>query len=538
MDNHEKTSERHALVARVARGFGAGRISRRDSMKLLLGAGFTAGAAGSLLSAAGPARAAEPRKGGRFRLATNLHGPNDTLDPVMMESGLDYYRGAAYYNGLTRFNEDLSLTPELAEEYSANADATEFTFKLRQGVEFHDGKKLTADDVIYSMNRHLGEDSVSGAKALVSMIKEWKKVDTHTVKAILETPNSDLPAILATAHFKIVQDGASGEYFQKPAGTGPFVCEEFNPGIRSIGRRNENYWRETAHVEEFESFAITDSTSRVNALLARDVDMIMAIDPNLIDQVEATEGMDVVSIPSGAYSDIVAMLDREPGNNPDFVMGLKYLQRRDRVVQTILKGHGTIGNDHPIGPAYNEHCADLEQRAYDPDKAKFHLEKSGVTSAVIHAADIGNGLVDMCLMLQREAQKIGFNLEVKRVPNDGYWGTVWMKQPLMVSNWNMRPTANTMLSFAYASTAPWNESQWKDEAFDELLLAARAEPDAALRSEMFCDMQRMIRDGAGTLIAAHPNLVDGKASYVQGVPEIPLGPLGSGALPESVWIDA
>src|SRR5690606_31042414 len=116
---------------------------------------------------------------------------------------------------------------ELAEEFSSNADATEWTFKLRRGVEFHDGSKLTADDVIWSMNRHLGDDSKSKAKTLVSSVREWKRVDGHTVKAVLDAPNSDLPAILGTHHFKILKEGTAD--FQAPVGTGPFKLAEFKP---------------------------------------------------------------------------------------------------------------------------------------------------------------------------------------------------------------------------------------------------------------------------------------------------------------------
>ena len=178
------------------------------------------------------------------------------------------------------------------------------------------------------MSRHLGEDSVSTANKLVSMISEWKKVDSHTVKAILATPNSDLPQILGTFQFKVVQDGGAEKegYFNLPAGTGPFRITEFTPGVRSLHQRNPDYWRDGPNVDELEIFAITDNVARVNALISGDIDIMGNIDPKAIKQVEATDGVEIFSVESGATTHIVAMVDRPPTDNKDLVLGLKYLQ--------------------------------------------------------------------------------------------------------------------------------------------------------------------------------------------------------------------
>ena len=414
-----------------------------------------------------------------------------------------------------------------------------YTFKLRRGVKFHDGKDFTADDVVYTMMRHHGEASKSKAKSLVTMVTEWKKTGSHEVQAILDSPNADLPAILGTFHFKVIQNGGEGEYFQKPVGTGPFVCKEFTPGVRSMGVRNDNYWNDEGgpYLDELETFAITDTVSRVNALISGDVHVIGNADPKAYKQIEGTDGVELYSVPSGAYMDIVCMRDRAPGDSNDFVLALKYLQRRKRIVRSILKGHGTVGNDHPISPAYAEHCKDLEQRPYDPDKAKFHLKKSGVTKTELEVAEVGPGLTDMCLMLQREAKKIGLDLNVKRVPGDGYWGAVWMKKPIHVSSWNMRPTGNVMLTLAYAPNAPWNESQYsKSERMGELLAMSRAEQDQAKRGEMFCEMQKIVRDEYGTIIPVHRNYVDAIRSNVKGMTKVPLAGTGGMEWPEYAWL--
>ena len=438
------------------------------------------------------------------------------------------------YNSLCQINEDLTTRPELAEEYSANQDNSEWTFKLRKDVRFHDGTKFSADDVIYSMGRHYGEKSTSTAKTLVADVKEWKKVDSHTVKAILKGPNSDLPVILGTPQFKIIKDGTTD--FLNPVGTGPYKLAEFKPGIRTIHHRDEHYWREGGNVDEIEITAITDKVARTSALLSGDIDLMQSLDPKAIRKVEATDGVSVWSVPSGQYMGICCMTNASPGNNRDFVLAMKYIQRRKKIVKSILKGQGTVGNDHPVNIAYGiDHCSELAQRAHDLDKAKFHLKKSGITSAELNVAEVTPGITDTCLLAQREAQKIGLDLQIKKVPNDGYWGAVWMKTPLNVVSWNMRPTANVMLNIAFAPDAPWNDTLWKDERMGKWLVEARAAKDPAKRHELYCAMQTLINEESGMVIPAHLNYVDGKSDKIEGIGRMPLGSLGGYEWPEFAW---
>lgn len=146
--------------------------------------------------------------------------------------------------------------------------------------------------------------------------------------------------------------------------------------------------------------------------------------------------------------------------------------------------------------------------------------------------------MDQALYLQAEAAKIGMNVQVKKVTNDGYWGAVWMKVPFFVSGWNMRPTANIFLSLAFASTAKWNETAWQNEQFDELLVKVRSVTDPVLRKQMYCDMQNMIRDTAGQIITAHRSYIDGAADHVKGRTAVPLNNFGGSESPPYLWRDA
>ena len=522
-------------IKALQRRFRGGGMSRREFIAATGTLGVSAALAESLLTASG-AMAATPKKGGSIVFASNLHGPDDQMDPSLFTSGIDYTRGRATYNSLTQILDDMSLHPELAEEWSANNDATSYTFKLRKGVEFHDGTPFTADDVVWSMNRHLGEESPSTGKALVSTVREWVKVDSHTVRAELKSPDSDLPIKLGEKQFKIVK--ADTEDFRVGNGTGPFLLESFEPGVRSLHVRNPNYWREGANLDALEITAITDPIARVNALIAGDVDIINNVDAKSVELIEQTEGVRINSTPSGLYGGICCLKNAEPGMNDDFVKGLQFIQDRERIVRSILKGHGTVGNDHPIGPAYGaDHCSELPIRPFDPDQAKFHLDRSGYSSAELFVAPVTTGILDTCLLMQANLKKIGFDLSIRQVPTDGYWGAVWMKEPLNVVSWNQRPTANAMLAIQFASTSSWNDTFWFNERFDELLKAQLAVTDPAVRHEMLCEMQTLVHSGSGMVIPYHVNLLDGASDKVHGIPRVPLGGVGAYEFPEFVWLE-
>ncbi len=513
----------------------AGGCSRRDVMKLMAVTGVTLATAQNLLGTGGEAMAMTPKKGGSIRMASSLHGPDDQLDPALFTSTIDYTRGRATYNSLVQHANDLTPQPELAESFTPNKDATEWTFKLRKDVRWHDGSKFTPEDAVYSMNRHLTEDSTSVIKAVLSSVKEWKKSGPNEIKAIMNSPNADLPTLLGVYQAKIIKEGSKGGGM----GTGPYKMESFEPGVKSIHSRNDDYWREGANLDSIEITAITDPVARSNALISGDMQLVTQVDPKAIRQVEQAPGVRVSSIPAGTYMGICCLTNTAPGNNPDFVKGMQYIQDRKRIVKRILKGHGTMGNDQPINAAYGtDFCSELPQREFDPDKAKFHFKKSGVTSAEVYSAPVVAGIEEAVLLAQTNCAKIGFDLKVKKVPTDGYWGAVWMVEPVNVVTWNMRPTANSMMAIGFAPGAAWNDTYWNNPRMGELLTKSLSETDPDKRHAMYCEMQTLIHNECGMVIPAHVNILDGVSDRVQGLPTVPLGQLGACEWPEFAWLSS
>jgi peptide/nickel transport system substrate-binding protein len=523
----------HRLFGALQRG-----ASRRDVLAMLLAGGMQAGLAGSLATLATTAHAQTPRKGGRITAATNSSGVNDTLDPARQANQMDYCRGFMFYNGLTSLDGSLTPQPALAEEFTTQ-DATTWVFKLRKGVTFHDGKPLTPADVVFSLMRHKDAATASRAKVLADQIESVTASGPNEVTIRLVSPNADLPAILGTFHFHIVKEGTTD--FNAGIGTGPYKVKEFKPGVRSIAVRNENYWKPNRpYLDEIEFVGITDESARVNALLAGQLDLVSTVSPRSVERVTAGGKHAIFETKSTSYTDLIMRRDGSPGNNPDFVKAMKYLFNREQLLKSIQMGRGVVANDQPIAASNRFHFKGLPQRPYDSEKAKWHLKKAnlGSTPIPVVASPAATNSVEMALVMQHAARQIGLNLDVKRMPADGYWSTHWMKHPVGFGNINSRPTADLALTLFFKSDAPWNEAAWKNEKFDQLLVAARGETDAAKRARMYADMQVMIHDEGGIGIPMFISSLDGHSSRLKGLSPIPLGGLMGASFAEHVWLDA
>ena len=540
MDDKKKSSldhligadESQRLMSCMQRG-----ATRRDILKILMAGGVQATLAGGLATTAMTAHAQTPRRGGRITVASDTASVSDTLDPAKQSNKTDYCRGTMIYNGLTTLDASLTPQPALAESF-ATKDAKVWVFKLRKGVSFHDGKPLTPADVVFSLLRHKDPATASKAKPLADQIESVKESGPGEVTITLTAPNADLPVIVGTFHFHIVKAGTTD--FNAGIGTGPYKLKEFKPGIRSVMVRNDNYWKPgKPYLDEIELVGIGDESARVNALLAGSLDLVANLNPRSIERIKGSAGYAILETQSGAYTDLILRKDVGPGANPDFVMAMKYLLDREVMRKNITLGHAVLGNDQPIDPTNRFYLAGLPQRQMDLDKAKFHLQKSGITGRVpVVASTAAMYSVDIATVMQQSAQRIGLELELKRMPAEGYWSNHWLNSPVGFGNVNPRPSADVLLTQFFQSSAPWNESRYKSEKFDQLLTGARAEIDVGKRKQMYADMQTLIHEQAGIGIPMFLASLDGYSSKLKGLSPIPLGGMMGYAFAENVWLDA
>ena len=513
-------------------------VSRREAMRILLAGGILASPASGLLARAASSSSRTPRKGGRIKVASASGSAMDTLDPAKGSGGTDYTRAHMFYNGLTVL--DAKLVPQMAlAESIENEGALRWTIKLRKDVHFHDGKPFTSADVVYSLLRHKPPATHSKVLSVAEQMEEVKATSPHEVQIKLSSPNADFPVILGTSHFLIVKEGATD--FSTAIGTGPYKCKEFTPGVRSIAVRNNAYWKPgKPYLDEIELISIENEISRVNALLSGEVHIINPVDPRSAQRVAATGAHAIIESKLGEYTDLVMRDELGPARNPDFVLAMKYLLDREQMRRTVFRGFAMLGNDQPIPLNHRFYFPGLPQRPYDPEQAKFHLKKSGLVGATlpIVASVAATGSLDMAQLLQLSAQQIGLTLHINRVPAGGYWTDRWMKHPLGFGNVNPRPSADMLFTLFFKSNAVWNESGWKNEKFDQLLIAARAQTNEAKRKQLYADMQVLVHEHCGVGIPLFRSTVDGYSTNIKGYGASPLGGFMGFTFAEHVWLEA
>ncbi|MEQ8654868.1 MAG: ABC transporter substrate-binding protein [Kiloniellales bacterium] len=521
-----------ALIA----GVEGGRWSRRRVLQGAVASGAALGAAS--LWRPGQAEAGTPKRGGIFRVGLHDANTADTLDPATANGEFTVEMAYAIRNCLTEILPDGTVVGELAEGWEASSDAAQWTFTLREGITFHNGKPLTAADVRDSLLYHLGEDSKSGGKALLATVTDIK-ADGNKVIITTSSGYADLPYALADFHFTVCPSDGAGKIDVSGPGTGPYVVEMFEAGVGADLTRNPNYFKDgRAHFDGVKFLAINDPAARANALLTDEVDAISDIELKTARLFAQQDEVVIDDVPSGAHATLPMDMRVAPFDNHDVRMALKLAIDRQGAVDRALRGFGSIGNDQPISPSM-PYYTPLPQREYDPEKAKHHLKKAGLDSlkVTLSAADSAfNGAVDLAVLYSEDAKKAGIDIEVKREPNDGYWSNVWMKKPFVVSTWSARPTPDVMFSTAYKSGADWNESRFSNERFDKLLAEAKSELDNVKRTELYHEMMQIVRDDGGVVIPFFRNRVMGRRTNVEHEAKISgISPLDGSRAAERWW---
>jgi len=505
-------------IDQMSKLYASGKIDRRTFMQSAVALGLTISAASTM---AVRAEAATPKSGGTMRIG-NAHGSTtDSLDPATYENGFHLLLAEGVFNYLVEQAPNGDLIGELAESYEASPDASIWTFKIRKGVTFHDGKPLTTEDVVNSFNHHRGDASKSAVKGLLGSLKNLTAKGDSVVFE-LNAGNADFPYIMTDYHFTIrPSDGKGGIDWASGNGTGGYVLKNFQPGVKAEYTRNPNYWKDgRAHVDEVQHLSIVDVTARQNALMNNEVDMIDRVDPKTVHLLKRVPTIDIMESTGYLHYTFPMRLDVQPFGNYDLRMAMKLSVKRQELVDKILLGHGALGNDHPISTAVPFHNDNLAQREFDADKAAYHYKKSGHSGPVqLSASDAAfAGAVDAAQLIKASAKEAGIDVEVVREPSDGYWSNVWNKKGWCACYWGGRPTQDWMYSAAYTDDTEWNDTAWKTTPsavkFNKLVKEARKELDQAKRKTLYAECQALINDDGGALVPMFANLISGVSKGV------------------------
>ncbi|MFK7893258.1 MAG: ABC transporter substrate-binding protein [Granulosicoccus sp.] len=487
----------------------SGKLSRRDFIRLSMAAGLSTTAASGLW--VGDVLAQTPQKGGKFRLGVHDGNTADQMDPGKYQSVGEIQLAHTHRSYLTEITSENGLGPDMADSWSASPDARQWTFQLNPDATFHDGRKFTAKDAIASLNHHRGEDSTSAAKALLTTVTDIKADGDNAIIIELEEGFADLPWIMTDYHLPMLPAKEDGSLeWDTQIGAGPYRIVAHRPGIGTELVRHDGWHREGAYFDEVEMTILNDPNARQTALITGDVDAITSVDLKTMALMARNKDLIVDNVPSGSAITLPMHCDTAPFDNLDVRLALKHAVDREDLVEKIMFGTATVGNDYHVSPGMPYAPTDIPQREYDPEKAKFHLNKAGISKLEVSlsAADsVLPGAVDMCVLYSEHAKKAGITLNAVREANDGYWSDVWLKKPWVFVKWGARPTPDNMFTLAYKDDAAWNEARWQNERFNELLLQAKAELDESLRAEMYREMCMISRDDGGTVLPFFANFV-------------------------------
>ena len=390
-----------------------GRLNRREFLSRVSILGLTGAVSPALWTAI--VHADSPRRGGTFRIGLRGASTAESLDPATYGTGvINHFMVGAIGNCLTEIDHNGEVIPELAESWEVNSSADIWSFRLRQGVTFHNGKALTADDVIASINHHRGEDTKSAGKPLLKAVTNVRKADDRTVVFELESGNADFPYVVSEYFFIIFPSKDGRCDWKSGIATGGYKLTEFEPGVRYVGERNPDYWKEgRAHFDRVEQVPLADPAARTTALMTGGVDCIGAVDLSTVHLLKRKSGISVNAVTGTQHFTMPMFTDVTPFNDVNVRLALKYAIDREQLVKILLSGFGRVGNDSPITPANRYFNTEMEQRKYDPEKARYHLRQSGLDSLSVelHAADAAfPKAIDAAVLFSESAAKVGIEI--------------------------------------------------------------------------------------------------------------------------------
>ncbi|MGH3519734.1 MAG: ABC transporter substrate-binding protein [Haloechinothrix sp.] len=497
-------------------------LSRRDVLRLSL---YGAAAAGTATFLSGCASAAIPGAkagrsasgvGGRLRVGIVGGSVKDTLDAHLPVTHPDQARLINLYDGLATFDEHYRIQLALAESIEPSKDAQVWTIRLREGVEFHNGKTMAAEDVAFTLRRILDpENPKVGATGFSSVdLNAVKILDDRTVRLTLTTPDATLLDAFAQYSNGIVPVGYNPK---KPVGAGAFRLSSFQPGQQSVFARNANYWRDhEPYVSELVIIDFPDDTARVNAVLGGQVDAIDQLPVGLISVVESDPSLRVLEATTGAWLPFTMRVDRPPFDDVRVRQAMRLVVDREQMIRQVLDGRGSIGNDiyAPFDAGYPSH---LPQRTQDIALARKLLKEAGHDGLKVElvTSPVAAGLVEAAQVYAAQAKDAGITVTVRKVDPGEFYGSNYLRWDFAQDYWFTR---NFLPQAAAGSlpTAPYNETHWNDAEFNALVAKARRTVDDDARNALISQAQEIEYERGGYIIWGFTNQVDAYSSRLSG----------------------
>ncbi len=522
--------------------FVAGRISRRDFIRRGSVVGISLPVLGAILSACGSSSSTSSspssstgKSGATIRVGIIV--PTAAINPVTVadQGGLDMLAQTGEYLCLS--DQTLTLKPVLATSWTPNSTADVWTFKIRQGVKFHDGSPLTADDVVYTFKLQTNPAGKSNALSALGGVltpSGVQKVDDYTVAFHLEAPNGNFPYLVSSDNYNmiIIPNNYDPANWQSSfIGTGPFVLKSYTAKVGASFTRNEQYWGTKALPAGTEFTFYADQTPEILALSSGTIDVVGQFAVSGGEQLLASGApYNIIRLKSSAHRELSMRCDQAPFTDPRVRQAIALTLDRPAIVQALFKGYADLGNDSPFAPVFPSTNTSVPQRTQDIAQAKSLMAAAG------HASGFDTHLTtemlleipDLAQIVAQSAKAIGVNIKLTVESSAAYYGQAtfgnsdWLDATMSLVDYGHRSVPNAFLTAtletanATTGTGSWNAAHFSNAQFNKLAGQYIATTDLSTQRTIAGQIQTLLLDQTPIIIPYFYNYLTATAKNVTG----------------------
>ena len=453
--------------------------------------------------------------------------PVNNLDPHFATSIADIMLLEQVYHHLTYIDANNRPVPDLATRWES-PDGKVWTFTLRSGVKFNDGKPASAKDVVYSFNRLRDPKVGSPVVKLYKNIQSIEALDATHVKFTLAQPNPEFAADAGDYHASIIPDGLKDPAKQRIS-SGPYMIASYFAEDRIILKKNPHFdGKDSAgnrlpYIDEVHLIFSPDIGGQVEALRGGELNFVGGLTTEFAATIEKDPATKILTINSNMHWIIHMRSDKgHVAADNRIRQALKLATDHQAIINAVRPGLASVGNGFsPVGPAYGDYYL-ARKPVMDLAKAKKLLADAGYPNGLEINLVAQNQLdvIPIATVWKEQLAKIGVTVNIQVVPSDVYFGDgeqSWLKSDFGSTDWGARATPVTYFKLAYMSEGPWNESHWKDAEFDKLASAVDSEMDAAKRIKLYHQIQEIMIDRGPVISAYFEKAVAGVSSNIEGV---------------------
>ncbi len=527
--------------------FAAGRLSRRDFIRRGTVVGISVPLLGSILAAcsSSSSTSSAPATGTSSSAAAGAAGavikagiqtPAAAINPVTVadQGGLDMLAQTGEYLCLS--GQTLNLTPVLATSWTPNSTADVWTFKIRQGVKFHNGAPLTADDVVYTYKLQTGPGAAAlSAFGSVLQPSGVVKVDDYTVAFHLEAPNGNFPYLTSSDNYNMIiipNNYDPAKWQSSFIGTGPFVLGSYTPKVGATFTRNESYWGKKALPSQTQFTFYETQPPSVLALTGGNIDVLGQF------SVSGGEALlngsyNVIKLKSSAHRQLSMRCDQAPFTDPRVRQAIALTLNRPQIVQALFKGNADVGNESPFAPIFPSTNTSVAQRTQNISQAKSLLAAAGHSSGFTTQLVTENiqEIPDYAQIVVQEAAAIGVKINLKVESQAAYYGNFkfgtsdWLDGTMSLVDYGHRGVPNVFLGAPLESTGTWNAAHFKNSQYDSLVAKYVAAVDLSTQRSVAGQIETLLLAQTPIIFGYFYNYLTATAMGVTGVYPTAIGHL-------------